>query len=155
MPAVEPELESLDEAQIDQESMDEAKRSLQSQDSEERIAGIEQLSSEPNEEAETLITNILKTDTNADVRSAAAQNLLAFDNPSESAISALLAALQDASEDVQTSALDTLESIVSAEESESDRYLVVVSELKNAAKSAKLKAETKKSLKEFLQDLEP
>lgn len=141
-----------DEAQTDAEQVMEALDSLKSSDPEERVAGVEQLAAFPTAEAEQQLVITLAGDSSADVRSAAAQSLGQFEAYSESSMRALLKALEDKNEDVQVSALDAIESLISDLDTEEARYKQVLAELKHLKTSKKLKSETRQGIKEFLED---
>jgi hypothetical protein len=141
-----------DEAQIDAEQVLEALESLKSSDPEERVAGVEQLAAFPTAEAEQQLLITLAGDASADVRSAAAQSLGQFENLSDGIMTALLKALEDKNEDVQVSALDAIESLVSDMEANDPRYKQVLGALKKLQSSKKLRADTRQGIKEFLED---
>ncbi|WP_045225480.1 HEAT repeat domain-containing protein [Methyloterricola oryzae] len=141
-----------DEAQIDAEQVLEALESLKSTDPEERVAGVEQLAAFPTAEAEQQLLITLAGDSSADVRSAAAQSLGQFENLSDGIMTALLKALEDQDEDVQVSALDAIESLVSDMEANEPRLKQVLSTLKKLQSSKKLRADTRQGIKEFLED---
>ena len=128
---------------------------LESADSRQRVDGAEQLAAYPTPEAEMLLINTLATDPDPQVRSAAAQSLEGFEEPTEQTIAALLAALQDESEEVQMSAWATLEGIVSKEEDGSVRSRQIVASLKKQTTSPRLAADTQQAILEFLKDQSP
>ncbi|MBS1214685.1 MAG: hypothetical protein H6R26_3302, partial [Proteobacteria bacterium] len=121
-------------------------------DPEERIAGVEQLGAFPTAEAEQQLVVTLAGDAEPDVRSAAAQSLAQFETVTDQTVAALLAALEDKSEDVQTSALDAIESVTADLEAESDRFKMIVAELKKKKSSKNVKTETRQAIKDFLED---
>ncbi len=141
-----------DESQIDAEQVLEALESLKSTDPEERVAGVEQLAAFPTAEAEQQLLITLAGDSSADVRSAAAQSLGQFENLSDGIMTALLKAMEDKNEDVQVSALDAIESLVSDLEANDPRYKQVLGALKKLQSSKKLRADTRQGIKEFLED---
>jgi len=94
----------------------------------------------------------LAGDAEPDVRSAAAQSLAQFETVTDQTVAALLAALEDKSEDVQTSALDAIESVTADLEAESDRFKMIVAELKKKKSSKNVKTETRQAIKDFLED---
>lgn len=144
--------EEIDEEQTDAEQVLEALESLKSKDPDERVTGVEQLAAFPTAEAEQQLVVTMAGDADADVRSAAAQSLGQFETVSDASLDALLKALEDKSEDVQISALDSIESVASDLESDSLRFKKIVAELKKRKSMKKLKVETRQSIKEFLED---
>jgi hypothetical protein len=81
---------------------------LENPDIEKRLAGAEQLAAYPTPKAEGLLVKALETDREAEVRRAAAISLGMFKKPKEETIQALLAALEDPTEEVPSAALQTL-----------------------------------------------
>lgn len=141
-----------EDKRIDDEQVAVAGEWLRSIDVQQRIDGAEQLSAYPTAEAEKLLVDALITDIDPEVRSAAAQSLAAFESPTEAAVAALLAALEDKNEEVRLSALNTLESIATAEETGSRRYKKILAGLKKAAKSKRVPSETREVIHDFLLD---
>ncbi|MGQ0658926.1 MAG: HEAT repeat domain-containing protein [Chromatiales bacterium] len=139
-----------EDAQIDEEQVALARQWLKSADSRQRVDGAEQLAAYPTHEAEMLLTATLATDPDPQVRSAAAQSLEEFEETTEQTIAALLAALQDVSEEVQMSAWTALEGIALKEEDGSVR-----SGLRKMATSPRLAADTQQAILEFLKDRSP
>jgi HEAT repeats len=124
---------------------------LSSIDAEQRRNGAEQLSAYPTPAAETLLIKAL-SDNDVSVRSAAAESLAAFEILSHSAVTALLAAMEDANENVQLNALSTLENQISNEENGSKRYQMIMRGLRKKAKSARLSEEMRKAVDGFIKD---
>ncbi|WP_162144243.1 HEAT repeat domain-containing protein [Methylocaldum szegediense] len=141
-----------EDKQIDDEQVATAGEWLRSIDVQERIDGAEQLAAYPTAEAEKLLVEALITDIDPEVRSTAAQSLSAFESPTDETIAALLAAVEDENEEVRLSALDTLESIATAEETGSRRYKKILAGLKKAAKSKRVPSETREEIRDFLLD---
>lgn len=125
---------------------------LGSLDPQQRLDGAEQLSAYPTRSAEVLLIKALVTDTDPEVRVAAAQSLNAFEHLQDTAIIVLLAAVEDENEDVQLSALNTLESLVANEQNGSARYKKIMTRLKKKAKSSRLSQETRAAVRGFIED---
>lgn len=141
-----------EDKRIDNEQVALAGEWLRSINPRQRIDGAEQLSAYPTAEAEKLLVDALVTDIAPEVRSAAAQSLAAFERPTQAAVAALLAAVEDENEDVRLSALNTLENIAAGEETGSPRYKKILAGLKKAAKSGRVPSETREAIRDFLQD---
>lgn len=144
-----------EDARIDAEQVALARQWLESAEPEQRVDGAEQLAAYPTPEAEVLLINTLATDPDPQVRSAAAQSLEEFEEPTEQTITALLAALQDENEEVQMSAWAVLERIVSSEEEGSERARTMITDLEQMLTSPRLAADTQQAILEFLQDQSP
>jgi len=144
-----------EDARIDEEQVALAREWLESADPRERIGGAEQLAAYPTPDAELLLVNALATDPDPQVRRAAAQSLEAFEAPTEQTIAALLAGLQDESEEVQMSAWATLEGLVLNEEDDSMRARQIITGLEEKVSSTRLAADTRDAILEFLEDQSP
>ncbi len=144
-----------EDARIDAEQVALARQWLESADPEQRVDGAEQLAAYPTPDAEIVLIDTLATDPDPQVRSAAAQSLEEFEETTEQAIAALLAALQDESEEVQMSAWATLEGVVSEGEDDSARASQIIAGLKEKVTSPRLAADTREVILEFLQDQSP
>jgi HEAT repeat protein len=143
-----------EEAQIDKEQVTLAGGWLHSADPQQRIDGAEQLSAYPTREAENLLSGALTADPDPQVRSVAAQSLGSFKKPSEKAITALLVALEDRSQEVQMSAFNALQGIVDRQSSDSARYKKILAQMKKELASRRTAAATKQLIREFIKDQE-
>lgn len=144
--------ESFDEAQIEREQIAEALTHLSSQKEEERIEAVEQLGAYPSPDTEATLSQLLTTDSNPEVRNAAALSLGSLDVPSDSTLASLLTALDDQSEDVRFSALSTLEDFMLGQDEDSQTYKRIRSGLSAKADSQSLSEDLKDSIKEVLKD---
>lgn len=144
------EEEETEEAQVAQ-----ARVWLESLNPEERVQGAEQLAAYPTREAEKLLVHALVNDAEAEVRNTAAMSLGYVEKPSEETIHALLAAVEDADEEVSINALSTLEDYLLNEEEGSPGYKKLLGQLKSKAHSHSLSQETRETLKGILEDLHP
>jgi HEAT repeat protein len=149
-PPTDEELE--EETRLDAEQVLDAAQSLKDPDPEKRIEGIEQLGAYPTPESEEQLMVSLRGDPSAEVRSAAADALGNFDRLGEPALSTLFEALKDRSEDVQASALDTLQAQIEESPAGSKQYRKLLGILKKMAGDKTLGEETRRSIREFLQD---
>jgi hypothetical protein len=143
---------SEDEAQEEMEQIAAAMSLLESNKDEERLEGVEQLAAYPNLESEMMLCQLLMTDVNDEVRSAAAQGLEAIDSPSDSTIADLLNALEDEAEDVRLSALSTLEGYMLGLEENSENYKKIKSGLIAKAANPSISIDTRDNINEFLKD---
>lgn len=150
-PALTPE-QLEDDEQTDEEQVAAAKAWLQSEDRQQRIDGAEQLGAYPTPEAETLLTQTLLNDADAEVRSTAAQSLGAFDELTPGAVEALLSSLEDQSEDVRVDSLSTLEDILSRFEEGSNKEKRMLATLKRKAATRSVPEDTRTAIKEILED---
>lgn len=144
--------ESFDEAQIEREQIAEALSHLSSQKEEERIEAVEQLGAYPSPDTEATLSQLLTTDSNPEVRNAAALSLGSLDVPSDSTLASLLTALDDQSEDVRFSALSTLEDFMLGQDEDSQTYKRIRSGLSAKVDSQSLSEDLKDSIKEVLKD---
>jgi len=141
-----------DEARYNESRVEEAGAWLNSQNTGKRVSGAEQLGAFPTPSAERILINALALDFEPEVRKAAAQSLSAFKPPSDKAVAALLAALQDDSEDVQLGALNALLGIAAKLENGSPRLKSLSAGLKSQAASRHVKASTRQAIRAFLKD---
>ena len=125
---------------------------LNSASVEEQVAGAEQLSAFPTPEAELLLATALTTAFDPTVRVAAAVSLHAFPQASAKATEALLAALADSSPEVQSAAVNTLQSLATRSDRLSTRFKAVLAGLKKQAGNRYLNPETRQAVTEFLAD---
>ncbi len=101
-----------DEAQFRDTRVARVSEWLNSPEAEKRRSGVEQLSAYTTPESERVLASTLLMDSDADVRKTVAQRLSRFKPPADDTVAALLTALEDDSEGVQLSALNTLQGIV-------------------------------------------
>ncbi|MFN5745143.1 MAG: HEAT repeat domain-containing protein [Methylococcaceae bacterium] len=141
-----------DEAQIEREQIAAAMALLYSTNNEERIEAVEQLGAYPSPETEATLSQLLTTDTNAEVRNAAALSLGSLDTPSDSTINGLVNALADQNEDVRFSALSTLEDFMLGLEEDAPNYKKIQGELKAKAASQGVPKDTREAISEILRD---
>lgn len=141
-----------EERQTIQSQVAAAAESLNSIDAEERIGGAEQLAAYPTGEAEQLLAKAIVTDTEAEVRTAAIQSLLAFKSLSDKTVKVLLQAVEDNAEEVRYSALNTLQALLAKQDRGSARYRAIIAELKRKSQDQRLAKETRRSIKEFIRD---
>jgi hypothetical protein len=146
---------TLGDEAIIREQVADAAASLRDARPEERITGAEQLAAYPTPEAERLLVHTLKTDTAAEVRSTAAASLREIENPDRKTLTALFDALEDPTETVQQSALDTLTDFVLRLDSDSKRYRKLIASLKKTLTTKKLATDVREDLKAFLNDQNP
>jgi HEAT repeat protein len=141
-----------DEAQIEREQIAAAMALLYSTNNEERIEAVEQLGAYPSPETEATLSQLLTTDTNAEVRNAAALSLGSLDTPSDSTINGLVNALADQNEDVRFSALSTLEDFMLGLEEDAPNYKKIREELKAKAAGQGVPKDTREAISEILRD---
>ncbi|MCI0666728.1 MAG: HEAT repeat domain-containing protein [Methylococcaceae bacterium] len=139
-----------EDARIDAEQAALARRWIENPDSRTRLDGAEQLGAYPTPEAEPLLARALATDLDPAVRIAAAASLGRFEEVGDQTVAVLLEAVEHEDEDVQMSALTTLESLLEGEEAGSPRCKRVVATLQEMARSPKLSTETKQALLDFV-----
>lgn len=117
-----------------------------------RIEGAEQLGAYPTPEAESALAQVLGSDSNADVRSAAAQSLGYVEKPTDTTLNALAGALEDQNEEVRMNALSTLEDFLLGADEGSSIHNKVLTELKSRKASQTVPKETREAIKEILED---
>jgi HEAT repeat protein len=151
--AIEPsEAHLREEKQIESSQVATAGQWLISVDALQRHNGAEQLSAYPTPEAEKMLLTALRTDTDAKVRSTAAESLSAFESLSIPAILGLLAAMDDKNENVQFNAFSTLQNQVANEEGKTKRYQIIMQGLRKKAKSARLSEDMRNAVRGFIED---
>jgi hypothetical protein len=141
-----------DEERTEKEQVDAALAQLNSPDAAERADAAEQLGAYPTREAETALVQVLGSDSEAEVRNAAAQSLGYVEKPSEAALNALFAALEDQNEDVRLSAVSTLEDFLLGSEEGSKRYMKIMAGLEAKAAAHSVPQETREVIREVLED---
>jgi hypothetical protein len=144
--------ELADEARYNDKQVELANTWLNSEDPHKRATGAEQLSAFTTPAAEQILINTLRLDFDPEVRKTAAQSLSAFKQPTDKAAAALLAALEDDSEEVQLAALNTLLGIAAKLENGSPRLKSLLGGMKSHAASRHVKASTRQSIRAFLKD---
>jgi hypothetical protein len=120
-----------------------------------RIIAVEQLGAYTTPESESMLTTVLASDMDPEVRRIAAQSLAAFKKPMESTTASLLAALQDDDENVQISAFNTLSTYVTRFEYDAKPMKNLLSNLNAVAMSSYAKVSTKIAIRSFLDDQKP
>lgn len=125
---------------------------LNSPDTERRLAGVEQLSAYTTPESEQILASTLLMDSDADVRKTAAQRLSRFKPPGEDTVAALLTALEDYSEGVQLSALNTLQGIVARMPHGSPQANSILASVEAIAAARRSSALTRQAIVSLLND---
>ena len=141
-----------DEAQSEKEQVDAALVQLNSSDPAQRVEAAEQLGAYPTKESEAALTQLLSTDSDPEVRSAAAQNLGYVERPSDTTLDVLLKSLEDQNEEVRLSALSTLEDFLLGSDQGSKRYTKIVAELQNRTGSQTIPEDTREAIQDVLKD---
>ena len=144
-----------DEARYDEARVAEAGAWLNSPQADKRAVGAEQLSAFPTASAEGILIDALRLDIDPGVRRAAAQSLSAFKQPGDKAVAALLAALEDDSEEVQAAALNTLLGVAAKRDNGSAGLKSLLGGMKNQAASRHAKPSTRQAIRAFLKDQAP
>ena len=116
----------------------------------ERLEAIQNLGANPNQAAETLLTQELIIDQDARVRNAAARSLGIINTPSDVTIQTLLDALEDESEAVCLSALLTLQLYIIQAEAYSDNHSTTVTNLKFALEAKVLSDSVSKPIQQAI-----
>ncbi len=132
-----------------------AREELNSADVDTRLGAIEQLAAYPTREAEQLLTTVLQTDSDDDLRTAAATALSSLRDPGRESVAALSLASIDQNETLRQSALTTLEIYITREAYGSTRTVTILRELERLLKQRKLAASTKEELIEFIREHKP
>ncbi len=141
-----------DEARFDEQQVNKANEWLSSPQVDRRIAGVEQLSAYQTPQSQKFLIHALSSDSDAQVRSTAAQSLTVFKEPSEDVVNALLSALEDVDASVQMSALNTLIGIANKMPSNSVLFKKILSGLKKQAGSRRVAVEVRNAASSFLKD---
>lgn len=144
-----------EEQRLDAEQVESARRWLTGNNPATRVEGAEQLAAYPTPEAERLLAHALANDPSPEVRAAAAQSLEEFEQPTEETIGALLAALEDESEEVRRDVWSALEGLLANEEDGSARAGTIITGLKTKTASPRLADEIRDEIREFLADQAP
>lgn len=141
-----------EDERVDAEQVASARRWLESPDPAQRIVGAEQLSAYPTPEAEVLLRQALAADPDPEVRSAAADSLEHFDEPTAAAIASLLSALEDPENPVRRSAFSTLQGLMAEEPADSPTYQEIATGLKRKQASRRVDKKTRRLIADFLSD---
>jgi hypothetical protein len=141
-----------DDEQIEKEQVAAALAQLTSSDPAQRLEGAEQLGAYPTKEAETALQQVLATDSDADVRNAAAQSLGYLEKPTQATLNTLFSALEDQNEDVRLSALSTLEDFMLGADENSKRYKQILAGLQAKAGSRSVPQETRDAIRDIVTD---
>lgn len=128
---------------------------LNSLETDTRIGAIEQLAAYPNRESERLIADVLRADSDDNLRSAAASALASIRNPSRETLLAVTAATVDFSEAVRQSALSTLEIYFNREPYGSPRTKIILNDLRQRLKHRGLPGDAGKEILEFINEHKP
>jgi HEAT repeat protein len=121
---------------------------------EKRLSGVEQLSAYPTPESQQILASTLILDVDPDVRKTAAQRLSRFKQPTDDTVAALLTALEDESEGVQMSALNTLQGMAARMQRASPQAKSLLASIKQIAASSRSAALTRQAMFSFLKDQE-
>jgi hypothetical protein len=138
--------------QTEEQQLATAREQLNSADAEQRVEGAEQLGAFPTKETEILLVQALATDSEAEVRNAAAQSLGYVEKPTDATIDALMTALEDRDEDVRTSALSTLEDFMVESGEGSKRSKKILAGLKAKAASRGTPKDLREAIRDVLED---
>jgi hypothetical protein len=149
-----PLLEQVEEEDMrsEKEQVEAALAQLTSADPQQRIDGAEELGAFPTKEAEAALVQALTSDSEADVRNAAAQSLGDLENPADTTLAALLAALEDQNEEVRASALSTLEDFLVETEEGSKRYKKLMADLKAKGAARSTPKDVRDAIRDILAD---
>lgn len=144
--------ESVEEDSIVAEQVQAAREELRSANVDTRIGALEQLAAYPTPESERLMVDILRTDSDDDVRVAATNALSSIRNPSQESVSALSLASIDLSDTIRQSALTTLDVFLNREPYASPRSKIILHELGLHLKKRTLPADARQDILEFIND---
>ena len=125
---------------------------VRSAEDKERVEGVEQLVAYPSVEAEMIFTQLLLTDSNSEVRNAAALSLVSIKSPSYATIDDLISALEDESKDVRFSALSTLQDYVLRQENNLEYGQKIQSELTYKIGNKNFPDDTRDAINEMLKE---
>ena len=125
---------------------------VKSAEDKERIEGVEQLVAYPSVESEMKLTQLLLTDSNSEVRNAAALSLVSIKSPSYATIDDLISALEDESKDVRFSALSTLQDYVLRQENNLEYGQKIQSELTYKIGNKNFPDDTRDAINEMLKE---
>lgn len=148
-----PEEMAEDDEAVEREQVNAALAQLQSAETAQRVEGAEQLGAYPTREAEAALLQVLVSDSEADVRSAAAQSLGYVEKPTDATLNGLMGALEDQNEDVRLNALSTLEDFLLGSDENSKRYKKIYAGLKSKGEARSVPQETRDAIRDILTDL--
>lgn len=123
---------------------------LRSAEVKQRIEGAEQLGAYPTADAERALIAHLHSDPSPEVRVAAANSLGFFSAPSDSAIRALVRALEDHHADVSAAALSTVQIVLQGLGPDSVRARQLLRYVRQAIRSRKMDSEIREQLQSLL-----
>ncbi len=122
-----------------------------SADDKERVEGVEQLVAYPGMESEIILTQLLLTDSNFEVRNAAALSLVSVKKPLDTTIHCLISALSDESKDVRFSALSTLQDYMLRQGDNLEYNNTIRSELTYRSENTRFPVDTRNVIKRMLE----
>jgi HEAT repeat protein len=143
-----------EEKRVIQEQVEAARVWLNDANPEQRLTGAEQLSAYPTPEAEKLLSEALSRDPAPSVRAAAAQSLKFFKRVQVDTLQILLAALEDADEEVRFTAQKTLQRQYSRMRKKPSEAKALLENFRKQAESPRVSKETKASIMDFVHDRE-
>ena len=125
---------------------------VKSAEDKERIEGVEQLVAYPSVESEMKLTQLLLTDSNSEVRNAAALSLVSIKSPSYATIYDLISALEDESKNVRFSALSTLQDYILRQKDNFEYGQKIQSELNYKIKNKNFPNDTRDAINQMLKE---
>lgn len=138
--------------QADAEQVAEAIGMLDSaRDADEKVAAIGQLSAYPTRASEALMVKSLRQGASVEERDAAAQGLGQVEKPKEDTVEALLAALDDDAEEVQSSAAITLQDMADHLKKKSPLRKKIIAGLKEAKAGGRLHDNSRAVVESYLE----
>ena len=141
-----------DESHEKQTHVFESMELVYSADDNERVGGVEQLVAYPSLESEIILSKLLLTDLNAEVRNAAALSLVSINNPLDTTIYDLISALEDESKDVRFSALSTLQDYMLRQVTHLDYTKIILSELTYKIENTAIATDTRDAINQLLKE---
>ena len=123
-----------------------------SADDKERVGGVEQLVAYPSLESEIILTQLLLTDLNSEVRNAAALSLVSINNPLDTTIYDLISALEDESKSVRFSAISTLQDYMLRQVNHLDYNKIILSELAYKIENTAIPIDTRDAINQMLKE---
>ena len=129
VPEIEISVVSENKIQLEHKQITTAIDLLYSNDDEKRREGVELLGSYPNPESEEILTKLLISDANPEIRNLAALSLGSIIEPSDSTINDLIFVLGDESEDMSFSALSSLQNYMARAEKNSETLKNILEQL--------------------------
>ena len=129
VPEIEISVVSENKIQLEHKQISTAIDLLYSNDDEKRREGVELLGSYPNPESEEILTKLLISDANPEIRNLAVLSLGSIIEPSDSTINDLIFVLGDESEDMSFSALSSLQNYMARAEKNSETLKNILEQL--------------------------